>query len=332
MPLVYSREKRFFMHFTDFIAFDHYQTSHSQEISIYTIFLDEPYEIKAIMDRIKSFYPDYEPFSFSANSENVSSILQEIRTPSLFASKKIFFIEEAHLLKKGAFSLKTVPPQTVLIFGSKSKKLHLEKSLTQKALSLDILKEKPWERDKRITFFINLLLQKENITLNPALLLEKIGPDLGLLKQQIDKLICFVGDRKSIEKEDIEKIVETSKVQTAWKMGEEIIWNLCYPFSSDLVVDAHLFYPLLSSLRHQLQLGLKLCLLMEKGEKDLSSHFPRVYPSTLNKRVADVRKLSKGYFEKALSELFKIELLSKTYPNALMTYIDQFIVKLTYYS
>lgn len=320
------------MNFTDFLAFDNYLNSHHKSISVYTIFLSDPMEVKAVMDRIKGFYPDYEPFTFTAQEENLPALLQEIRTPSLFASKKIFFIEEAHLLKKGAFSLKSVPPQTVFIFGSKLKKLQLEKSLSQKATSLDLLKEKPWDKDKRILSFVSLMLKKEDKTLNTALLLEKVGPDLGLLKQQIDKLVCFVGDRKEIKPEDIEQIVETSKTQTAWKMGEEIIWNLIYPFTRETSLDTSLFFPLLSSLRHQLQLGLNLSLLIEKGEKDLASHFPRVYPSTLNKRIADVKKLSRGYFEKGLQELFKIELLSKTYPNALKAYMDQFIVKLTYYS
>lgn len=321
------------MNFVDFRVFDQYIKNNFQNLSTYIVLLSDYFEKKLIAEHIRSLYPGYELFTFEAGEENLQALMQEIRTPSLFASKKIFFIEEASQFKKGAFSLKTVPRDTILVFTSSAKKLYLDNDLLEKAATLDLSKEKPWEKEKRLFDFLATMIQKQKKSMSAALyplLLEKTGPDLATLEQQIEKLVCYIGNRPSIEKEDIEEVVEASASQTAWKMGEEIVWKLSWEPTPESM-DSSFFYALLSSIRFQLQLGLGISILLEKGEKDIASHFPRIYPSTLKKRITEVKSFSKSYFEKALLELFRMELISKSSAHSLAAILDQFTCKLSYF-
>lgn len=55
------------------------------------------------------------------------------------------------------------------------------------------------------------------------LLAEWIGPDLGLLSNEIEKLVCYVGDRKSITPEDVSAIVAATAGPEAFEIVNAVI-------------------------------------------------------------------------------------------------------------
>jgi len=320
------------MVFVDFLAFDKHLKANYQTSKVYLIFLPDSYERREVLDHIHSVYLNYEKIAFEAVEENIPKIQSEILSPSLFCSEKLIYLDDLSQLKKNSLTIKSMPPNIVLVGGCSSKKHPLSKNLTDQAVILDLSKEKPWDKEKRLGSYLQTLVAKEKKRISPALvtmLFEKVGTDLALLKQQIDKLLSFAADRQEITEQDITLVVEDEKSQTAWKLGEEIVWQNKWKFSVDQV-DTSLFFPLVAALRHQLQLGYQICSLLEEGVKDLASHFPKVYPNTLKKRIAEAKAFGKEYFKEGIKELYQMEINSKTYSHSFSAYLDQFVCKLTY--
>jgi DNA polymerase III subunit delta len=52
------------------------------------------------------------------------------------------------------------------------------------------------------------------------LLVELVGPEMGLLDQEMAKLAIYVGARKRIEAEDVDKLVGNSRTENVWKILE----------------------------------------------------------------------------------------------------------------
>ncbi|MFO0968333.1 MAG: DNA polymerase III subunit delta [Gemmataceae bacterium] len=55
-----------------------------------------------------------------------------------------------------------------------------------------------------------------------ALLVDLIGPEMGLLDQEILKLAIYVGERNRIEAEDVDKLVGQSRAENTWKIFDLI--------------------------------------------------------------------------------------------------------------
>lgn len=55
-----------------------------------------------------------------------------------------------------------------------------------------------------------------------ALLQELVGGNLSLLEQELDKLAAYAGERNTIEQEDVRALVGGWKVETTWKMLDEL--------------------------------------------------------------------------------------------------------------
>jgi DNA polymerase III subunit delta len=55
-----------------------------------------------------------------------------------------------------------------------------------------------------------------------ALLVELVGPEMGLLDQELTKLAIYVGARKRIEVDDVDLLVGRSRTETVWKIFDAI--------------------------------------------------------------------------------------------------------------
>jgi DNA polymerase-3 subunit delta len=54
------------------------------------------------------------------------------------------------------------------------------------------------------------------------LLVELVGPEMGLLDQELLKLAIYVGDRPGIEVDDVDRLVGSSRAETTWKIFDAI--------------------------------------------------------------------------------------------------------------
>jgi DNA polymerase-3 subunit delta len=154
-----------------------------------------------------------------------------------------------------------------------------------------------------------------------------VGSDGALLDQEIDKLICFVGERPTIERADVFRLTPSSRTETFWKIAEEIVWERVFHSASDA------FYALIPALRSQLQLGKKIGSLHAAGiaKEKWPDYLAKIWPKTLEKRSAQALQLGAAYFQRGLQALFEIERLSRTGSTREEALFDLFQINLISY-
>lgn len=70
-------------------------------------------------------------------------------------------------------------------------------------------------------WLVRLARATEQATLEPEaarLLLELVGPEIGLLANEVAKLATYVGERGTITREDVARLVGAGRVETIWKV------------------------------------------------------------------------------------------------------------------
>ncbi|HMF18470.1 MAG TPA: DNA polymerase III subunit delta [Gemmataceae bacterium] len=55
-----------------------------------------------------------------------------------------------------------------------------------------------------------------------SLLVDLVGPEMGLLAQELEKLAIFVGDGKKIDADDVDRLVGHSRSENTWKIFDAI--------------------------------------------------------------------------------------------------------------
>jgi DNA polymerase-3 subunit delta len=292
----------------------------------YLIAIADDFERAKILDSILTYLPAI-PHRLSGAHTDLRDCLDAMQTLSLLGESVVILDEAEKFSKKELETLVSSLSNAAgsVLFGARSKVALLAAAVEKEGVILDLLEEKPWDKEKRLSEQLMERAKKMGKRLQleaAALLLERLGTDAALLESEIDKLICYVGDRSSVEREDILKICLTSKASTLWQTAEEIIWNE----GEVPPVDSATFHGLIPILRNQLHLGLTLATLIEnKCPSDQWSHYlPKLWPKTLEKRSSQAARFGSSYFQKGLEKLFEIELSSRSGSTQYQALLDLF--------
>lgn len=295
--------------------------------SSYLILTSDEEEKKGIETHLLSLLPEKKP-SFRAKTEDVSieKVLDPFLSFSLFEERPIVILEEietmqskdAEIFKK---FLKKKIDRGFLICTARSK-TSLSSHFEKIGVVLDLLDEKPWDRDKRVADQLIQKAQKLGKTISArafSLFLEQVGKESSILHRELEKLITYVGDRSLIDEKDVMTVTSFLKAKTIWQMAEELVFEQKIPVSSEFGFSA-----MVAPIRSQLQLGKKMAELIASNIpfSEWNSYLPKIFPKTLEKRALQVRKLGASYFDKALIHLFSLELLSRhgqSHEEALLT-------------
>lgn len=292
----------------------------------YLVALGDDFERSKVFDAILAFLP-YSPNRLSAATTDLKDCLDAIESMSLLGENVVILDEVEKFSKKEleilAKQLKNASGFTLL--GSRSKVALLAAAVEVEGVILDLLEEKPWDKEKRL---IDTIVDrasnagKKLMQDAASLLLERIGADPALLESEIDKLICYVGDRGVILHSDILAISPMSKTATLWQEAEEVIWE-GKEFSS------FEFHALIPALRNQLHLGLCLSTLIEerRPSDEWGQFLPKLWPKTLEKRSSQAARLGSRYFRKGLEKLFEIELMSRSNSTQYEALLDLFYAR-----
>jgi DNA polymerase-3 subunit delta len=221
-------------------------------------------------------------------------------------------------------------PFAYLVLGANSGK-NLSDLYTQGKKELvvcDLSEEKPWDRKDRLKRFLideaanaGKRLQGEAVDY----LLENVGLQLSNLDQELTKLIAYAGEKGDLSLKDVRSLCSSQKSNTLWQLAEAIIWSEDPP-RIDETADLSLLLPLLSQLRTQLQQGMVLAVLLERGT---AHHLPTLKASTLDKMLPAAKGRTSVFFRKALDHLFEIELMAKNSSFDPSFILDLFIAKIT---
>ncbi len=278
---------------------------------VFLIAISDDFERRRAIESVTKLFPTYPFVSMSAVDGTLSELLTELESPSLFSSETAAIVDEVEKLpKKGAAALTQIVSSFTsgcLILGSRGKS-PLFSLVEQNGSLLDLTDEKPWDREKRLAEHLSERAKTKGKRISSdvaPLLFERLDKNTALLEGEIDKLVCYVGDRPSIERADVLQICAASRSHTLWQIAEELVWE--GGNSSDLNDG------LIPILRSQMQMGLKIATLLEEGvtTKEIGARLPKIWPKTLERRIGQASRLGASYFRKGLDLLFRIESLSR---------------------
>jgi DNA polymerase-3 subunit delta len=157
-----------------------------------------------------------------------STVINACRRYPMFAEKQVVIIKEAQAMKEieklEAYINKPLL-STILFIAYKGKKVDgrskLVKTLKEKGVLLTTKKL----YDNELPEWCQNLVGSKNLTINNralSLLIDHIGNDLNRIKNEIEKIVINLANRKNITEDDIENFVGISKEYNVFELQDSL--------------------------------------------------------------------------------------------------------------
>jgi DNA polymerase-3 subunit delta len=333
------------MRYQNLAAFDkHLSEAFPNHISpIYGVVVSCDYDRRKMVKKIGSCLlrkkTESQWICFEAGVDSAATVIEQLNTRSLFGGFSVIFFDGIERLKKDEMdelsTYLTNPSHTsFLILGSATPKNlgELYQKGKKEMVVLDLSDEKPWERQRRLQEWLSEEAKKVGKTLSSdatSYLFEHIGLDLPALHQEVAKLLCYVGDRMTIQKQDAAAICTVKAELTSWQLADGVVWGK-EGIPAEKKADLAFILPFIGQLRYQLQVGLQIAELLTKNatSQEISRRFAQLRPQALEKQLAIARQKKPEYFQKGLLALFDFEFSAKSSSIDLGILFDRFLAKL----
>ncbi len=285
------------MKFSDLKDFkSHLKASIPQGLGpVFQLIIPNDDERALVADQLVSLILKLNPNLRLVKTEDPDLAQNELDCYSILGDYPLIYLDKI----KKTFTIE-VPDGAYLILGMPKSVAKLPEGIT-----LDLSKEKPWDKDTRIKEQVLAKAIKSKKQLEHGALeymFSAIGPDLALLNRELEKLICYVGEKNTIDLAAAQTLVTPSKEQSTWQIAEQLVWEKRLPkriASSDFPI-------LVGSIRYQLEVGLALHAF---SPEEFQERYPKLRPRTLDKYRG--YRLPASYFKKGLQALYKAEWLFK---------------------
>jgi len=265
-------------------------------------------------------------------SPNLLSALFHVRSGSLFSQKMAAVFETNEILTKDEikalieYAKQPSPVGYLLLALSSAKQAkELYQKGKQEVVFLDLSSEKPWEEESRRKKWIvqKVIASKKKISPQAVELLAASFPaNRLLLDQELNKLLCYLGERETIEQNDVIALCSPISEQNLFHMARDLVWRRFSKVPSRC--ELSLLLPLVGQLRYQLELGLKMISSIQRGEgqEQMAKRFAMLRPKALAEYAQVVRARKQAFFKEGLKRLFALEYgikTSRSKPEVLFT-------------
>ena len=301
----------------------------SQELSLLSFVALDPFEKSFLREKalfqIKKKFSDLKTVVLDLSEVTLQELNQEVSSCDLFFSRKLYIFKHLDKASKqildGITELTTQRGVDFAIFESSEGKVEEKfyEKVKKQLVTLDLSREKPWERKERIFLWLDQLAHKRKKNIHKEVLeflYEKCQKEFSLMFQEIEKLICFIDPATAVTLKDVQKICLTQTEVNNWNLTEGLVWDAGNILSdaASKEVDGQEFFSLLGQIRYHLQLGMKLkkALVSEGDLQKISSLFPAVNQKSLTKYLQAIPKTSLEFFTTSLTTLFEYELKGKS--------------------
>lgn len=322
------------MKFSHLRAFEKHLASAAPDhfCQLYLIIGKENFERKAAFDKLRDYYfkgqkgDAFSVKTFESERLSLADLMGELNAGALFVKKRIVLIQDAEKLDKSVMQrLESYfeKPSSSICLAISAASINHSTNFYRKGekvgIVLELAEEKPWEKEKSIHIWIAEILAAEGRCIaQPAsqLLVKFLGPQPSILQNELQKLICYIGDRKEIQLEDIAAIATTLAVETGWQLGDAIFCRdaaAALRISKSMLGDGVPFILLLRQLRSQFQIGLHISGILAQGgtPADISKQFPNLKGNILERNM----RMAQGYglkrYKEGLLKIDEFELQSK---------------------
>jgi DNA polymerase-3 subunit delta len=317
---------------------------------IYCILAKELFVRKHAADRLTTLVlkgeasPELSVHVFDSEKHGVEVILAELEMMAFFSKKRVIIVQnvdgydKASTLKLEAYC--SSPNRTVCFVAvapSLNRATTFYKKLEKVGIVLDVADEKPWEREKVIVDWLHGEAAREGKQLGPQvsqILVKQLGTDQILLSSELQKLICYVGERKMIAESDVAAVSPVTNLENGWQLGEAIFRRdatSALRISKGLLLEGTALIALLRQIRSQFQTEFQVCSILVQGgtSADVSKEFPYMKGTILERHVRQSQTYGMQRFKKGLLAIDETEIQAKNSATDSEFLAERLIIKLT---
>ena len=196
---------------------------------VYAVFGDDSYlrreTLQLIREAVLPGEDDLSVARFSGDSARLADVLDEVRTLPFFSKRRIVVVEGADPFvtahRKELEAYVEAPSESgVLVLTVKAwpSNTNLAKLVEKHGLSIEC--KGPQDR-VLLPWLVHLAASRYNVVLErdaASLLLELVGPEVGLLVSDIEKLSVYIGIKNKIHRDDVARLVGAGRIESVWKM------------------------------------------------------------------------------------------------------------------
>jgi DNA polymerase III subunit delta len=248
---------------------------------------------------------------FEAERAFLQEILTDLASRSLFAEKRIILIRNAdHLNKDGTTKLEEYfdfPSSSIFLIVSAcaiNRATKFYKQGEKAGIILDIPEEKSWEKENSLITKVMDWAEQSGKKLDhetARYFIQHTGMDQGLLRNEMDKLLCFAGERGHLTMQDISSVCTVVNTKDAWELGSAIFRRegaTALHIATWLLTEGAPFFSLIRQLRSQFQTKLQISTLLEEGggAQEVQQKYPYMKGQILQQNM----HLAKSYGKEAL--------------------------------
>ena len=162
---------------------------------------------------------------FTGDKVNLADVLDEVRTLPFLVKRRVVIVDDADpfvtVHRKGLETMaEGAPTPGALILSVKTwpSNTRLAKLFAKSGLAIECKAPGEAELPGWLIAMARELHAMKLPTEAAKLLVELVGPEVGLLASELEKLAVFAGDRKEIRREDVAKMVGAGRVETVWRV------------------------------------------------------------------------------------------------------------------
>jgi DNA polymerase-3 subunit delta len=229
-------------------------------------------------------------------------------------------LNKAALTKLEGYFLKPNPTVCLVVAaGAINRSTTFYKACEKVGVLLDVPEEKPWEKEKSLSEWLRMEANKQGKVISHSccqMLVKQLGTDQMLLKNELDKLICYTGDKTHIDESAIATICGSINTDNGWQLGEAIFnfdIKMALSISKALLADGVAPIALLRQIRSQFQTEFQIATLLASGggATDVSAQFPYMRGAILERHLRQAASYGLGRFKKGMLAIDAAELQAK---------------------
>lgn len=267
-------------------------------------------------------------------------LMDELDTDSLFHPKGPVVCQAAEKLSTGCRQalehyMRRPVLESVLCLEASSEG-PLVSIVEKHGVVIDLVNLPPWEREEMVRSWIMERVVQEGKEINSDAvqeLIHKTGGDSQVVRQEIEKILCYSGGRKRIEPADVRAVVCEHGQAVSWELGQfllernvkEALHRL-----DRLLNQSESAHALLAQVRSQFNTAFGLASLAAGGmkESEMTRRFPHLKGKRLSRELKRACDYGVGRFPRALATLAVTDETSKRSSVDMTLLLSSMVVKL----
>jgi DNA polymerase-3 subunit delta len=317
--------------------------SKGEQAAIYLVVAKEENERKAAVKRLLTTLLKEEDSALGLktfDNQELSPVLEELNTFNLLAERRVILVHNVETVQKGLEKYFSNPADsTYLVMDSASlaKNTKLYREAAKHGVVIHLAAEKTWEKEARLAPWITEQAKLSGKTISQTAanhIVKQTGVDSELILREIEKLVCYIGERTEITADDVAAISVHTPISSIWQLGDAIFQRNkaeAIRILRALIDDGATVYSLLPQIRRQCQNGLHISSLLASGgsQYDVAKAFPYLKGNMLNRQIRSAQAYGMSGFRRGLQLLHDTDLLSKNSTTDQFFLLEMLVVKLT---